>query len=96
MTRPNEDFDDPIRTVGADATAGFDSGPSNPTEHAGSEALGVIEGNENEDSAVESDDEVEPQELDEQTDDEDLDDEGLDGEELLQEDEQELPEGGTV
>lgn len=31
--------DNPGRLVGDDATAGFDNGPSNPTEHASSEAL---------------------------------------------------------
>lgn len=30
---------DPVRSVGPDATATFDNSPSNPTEHAGSEAL---------------------------------------------------------
>jgi hypothetical protein len=31
--------DNPGRLVGDDATAGFDNGPSNPTEHASSESL---------------------------------------------------------
>jgi hypothetical protein len=30
---------DPVKKVGNDATAGFDSPASNPTEHASSEAL---------------------------------------------------------
>ena len=33
------DFDDPIRSIGPDATAGFNSTLSDSTEHASSEAL---------------------------------------------------------
>lgn len=45
--RPNlhhdlQTFDDPIRKVGPDVTANFDNSESNPTEWAGSEALGSV------------------------------------------------------
>mgnify|MGYP001057303429 CR=1 FL=1 len=44
--RPNihrdlETFDDPVRKVGPDATAVFDNSNSDPTDRAGSEALGT-------------------------------------------------------
>jgi hypothetical protein len=39
LHRDKQTFDDPIRKVGADATAAFDNSESNPTEWAGSEAL---------------------------------------------------------
>ena len=61
MTQPSEDFDDPIRTVGHDATATFDNTASNPTEHASSEALGAATANEDEPDPVSaSDDAIEP------------------------------------
>lgn len=61
MTRPSEDFDDPIRTIGADATATFDEGASNPTEHASSEALASATDNKGEGDPVSApDDAVEP------------------------------------
>ncbi len=61
MTQPSEDFDDPIRTIGADATATFDGGPSNPTEHASSEALRSATDNAGEGEPVSAlDTEVEP------------------------------------
>ncbi len=83
MTRPSEDFDDPIRTVGADATAAFDNGLSNPTEHAGSEALAMPEAEENQDSVAGSDDEVEPAGLEDEAEGDD-EDEDLDDEETLE------------
>ena len=64
MTKPSEDFNDPIRTVGPDATADFDDGPSNPTEHASSESLVSAREEDHEDAAVRSDDQVEPAEQD--------------------------------
>lgn len=76
MTKPSEDFDDPIRTVGADATAGFDNGPSNPTEHASSEALGSATTGDNEDRAVRGEAEKEPAGLEDQSDVDDLDERG--------------------
>lgn len=39
LHRDKETFDDPVRKVGPDATAGFDNSRSNPTEHASSEAM---------------------------------------------------------
>lgn len=39
LHRDKETFNDPVRKVGPDATAGFDNSRSNPTERAGSEAL---------------------------------------------------------
>ncbi len=61
MTRPSEDFDDPIRTIGADATSTFDDTASNPTEHASSEALDAATAVDDEpDPVSESDDAIEP------------------------------------
>ena len=61
MTQPSEDFDDPIRTVGHDATATFDNTASNPTEHASSKALDAATANEDEPDPVSaSDDAIEP------------------------------------
>lgn len=39
LHRDKETFDDPVRKVGPDATAGFDNSRSNPTERASSEAM---------------------------------------------------------
>lgn len=39
LHRDKQTFDDPVRKVGADATATFDNSPSNPTERASSESM---------------------------------------------------------
>ena len=54
----DQDFDEILSKVGPDATATFDNSPSNPTEHASSEATNAA-------TAVKGDDE----ELDEEDDD---------------------------
>jgi hypothetical protein len=58
------DFDDPMRSIGADSTAMFDDWDSNPAEHAGSEALQAgspVEDEEEEEEEEEDEDEDEDQ-----------------------------------
>lgn len=75
-------FDETLREIGPDATATFDNSPSNPTEHASSEATnsataveGDDEGLENEDLEDEDDDAAIDEEEDEESEGEDVEDE---------------------
>jgi len=87
ITKKRSNSDDDFLNVGPDATATFDSSPSNPTEHASSENL---------DATGDDDDELEDEDLDEEEeyDDEDEDDhdEDDDGEDE-EEDEDDLARG---
>ena len=71
-----ETFDDPVRKVGGDSTAGFDRSPSNPTEHASSEATNAATAVNGRDAELEEEDDdaallEEDDELDEEEDVED-------------------------
>jgi hypothetical protein len=83
---PTQDlsFDETLRNIGPDATATFDNSPSNPTEHASSEATNAataVDGDEDEpledDEDLEDDDDdaAEEDEDDEEDEEEDVDDE---------------------
>jgi hypothetical protein len=64
----DQDFDEILSKIGPDATATFDNSPSNPTEHASSEATNsatVVDDEELEDddaAALEEDDELDEEE----------------------------------
>ena len=84
-----ENTEDPIRKVGPDATAGFESArnfaASNPTERAGSESLASVADLENDSNEVDDDLEEETSSgdgVEEDSDDEDLLDEEDDAEEV--------------
>ncbi|MCU1324601.1 MAG: hypothetical protein JWM43_4250 [Acidobacteriaceae bacterium] len=55
-TNQSTEFEDPIRSIGPDSTATFDSTASNPTEHASSEVLDSATAVEDEDDEDEDDD----------------------------------------
>jgi len=77
-----EEFEDPIRRIGADSTATFDNSSSNPTEHASSEVLdeALDEGTAVEDEEVDVDVELEDDDEDEDDEDEDDDEDDEDEE----------------
>ncbi len=75
ITKKRSNSDEDFLNVGPDATATFDSSPSNPTEHASSENLDAID---------DDDDELEDEDLDEE---EESDDDDDDGEEEDEDDE---------
>jgi hypothetical protein len=52
----DQDFDEILREIGPDATATFDNSPSNPTEHASSEATNAATAVDGEDEALEEED----------------------------------------
>ena len=72
----DQDFDEIMSEIGPDATATFDNGPSNPTEHASSEATNAATAVKGRDADVEVEDDdaamlEEDDELDEEEDVED-------------------------
>jgi hypothetical protein len=72
----NQSFDEILSEIGPDATATFDSSPSNPTEHASSEATNAATAVDDEDEELEEEDDdtaalEEDDELDEEEDVED-------------------------
>jgi hypothetical protein len=72
----DQDFDEIMSEIGPDATATFDNGPSNPTEHASSEATNAATAVKGRDADVEEEDDdaamlEEDDELDEEEDVED-------------------------
>jgi hypothetical protein len=73
----DQDFDEILREIGPDATATFDNSPSNPTEHASSEATNAATAVDGEDEALEEedDDAAELEEDDEEDEEEDVEDE---------------------
>jgi hypothetical protein len=68
----DQDFDEILSRIGPDATATFDNSPSNPTEHAGSEATNAatavtesdedLEEDDDDDAMLEEDDEMDEEE----------------------------------
>ena len=66
----DQDFDEILSKIGPDATATFDNSPSNPTEHASSEATNAatvvddeeLEEQDDDAAALEEDDEVDEEE----------------------------------
>jgi hypothetical protein len=77
ITDQSPSFDETLRKIGPDATATFDNSPSNPTEHASSEATNAATAVEGEDETLdeEDDDAAEEEEDDEEDEEEDVDDE---------------------
>jgi hypothetical protein len=72
----NQSFDEILSEIGPDATATFDNSPSNPTEHASSEATNAATAVDDEDEELEEEDDdtaalEEDDELDEEEDVED-------------------------
>jgi hypothetical protein len=72
----DQDFDEILSKIGPDATATFDNSPSNPTEHASSEATNAATAVDGSDEDLEEDDDdaaalEEDDELDEEEDVED-------------------------
>jgi hypothetical protein len=72
----DQDFDEILSKIGPDATATFDNSPSNPTEHAGSEATNAATAVNGDDAVLEEEDDdlaalEEDDELDEEEDVED-------------------------
>jgi hypothetical protein len=71
-TGKDQDFDEIFSRIGPDTTATFDNSPSNPTEHASSEATNVatvvngrdaeLEEEDNDDAMLEEDDELDEEE----------------------------------
>jgi len=61
-------FDETLRKLGPDATATFDNSPSNPTEHASSEATSAA-------TAVQGDDDLDDELLEDEDDDAAIDEE---------------------
>jgi hypothetical protein len=73
----DQDFDEILSRIGPDATATFDNSPSNPTEHASSEATNAataVDGDD-EDLEEEDDDSAALEEDDELDEEEDVEDE---------------------
>jgi hypothetical protein len=70
-------FDEILHDLGPDATATFDGSPSNPTEHASSEATNAATAVDDDDVALEDEDDVaaEDEEDDEEDEEEDVEDE---------------------
>jgi hypothetical protein len=79
MTDVSKDkgFDEILRNLGPDATATFDGSPSNPTEHASSEATNAATAVDGDDEALEDEDDfaAEEEEYDEEDEEEDVEDE---------------------
>jgi len=73
----DQDFDEILSKIGPDATATFDNSPSNPTEHASSEATNAatVVDDEDEELEEEDDDAAALEEDDEMDEEEDVDDE---------------------
>ncbi len=74
----DQDFDEILSEIGPDATATFDDSPSNPTEHASSEATNAataINGRDAELEEEEDDDAAALEEDDELDEEEDVEDE---------------------
>jgi hypothetical protein len=73
----DQDFDEILSKIGPDATATFDNSPSNPTEHASSEATNVATSVDGEDEVLdeEDDDAAALEEDDELDEEEDVEDE---------------------
>jgi hypothetical protein len=72
----DQDFDEILSKIGPDATATFDNSPSNPTEHASSEATNAATAIDGDDEDLEEEDDdaaalEEDNELDEEEDVED-------------------------
>jgi hypothetical protein len=70
-------FDEILRNLGPDATATFDGSPSNPTEHASSEAMIAAMALDDDDEALEDEDDfaAEEEEYGEEDEEEDVEDE---------------------
>jgi hypothetical protein len=64
----DQDFDEILSEIGPDATATFENGPSNPTEHASSEAMNAatedekLEDEDDDAAMLEEDDELDEEE----------------------------------
>jgi hypothetical protein len=73
----DQNADEFFSNIGPDATAMFDNSPSNPTEHAGSEATNAATAVDDEDEELEEedDDAAEMEEDDEFNEEEDVEDE---------------------
>ena len=73
----DQGFDEILSRIGPDATAMFDNSPSNPTEHASSEATNAAtaDDGEDEDLEEEDDDDAALEEDDELDEEEDVEDE---------------------
>jgi hypothetical protein len=71
----DQDFDEILSKIGPDATATFDNSPSNPTEHASSEATNAATAVDDEELEEEDDDTAALEEDDELDEEEDVDDE---------------------
>jgi hypothetical protein len=71
----DQDFDEILSKIGPDATATFDDSPSNPTEHASSEATNAATAVDDEELEEEDDDTAALEEDDELDEEEDVDDE---------------------
>jgi hypothetical protein len=73
----NQSFDEILSKIGPDATATFDNSPSNPTEHASSEATDAATAVDGDDEELEEedDDAAEDEEEDEEDEGEDVEDE---------------------
>jgi hypothetical protein len=73
----DQDFDEMLSKIGPDATATFDYSPSNPTEHASSEATNAATAVDGEDEVLdeEDDDAAALEEDDELDEEEDVEDE---------------------
>jgi hypothetical protein len=71
----DQDFDEILSEIGPDATATFDNSPSNPTEHASSEATNAATVVDDEDLEEEDDDAAALEEDDELDEEEDVEDE---------------------
>ena len=52
----DQDFDEMLSKIGPDATATFDNAPSNPTEHASSEATNAAKAVNGDDEELEEED----------------------------------------
>ena len=77
--KPTQDlsFDETLRNIGPDATATFDNSPSNPTEHASSEATNAATAvaGDDEEQEDEDDDAAGEEEVDEEDEEQDVEDE---------------------
>jgi hypothetical protein len=71
----DQDFDEILSKIGPDATATFDNSPSNPTEHASSEATNSATVVDDEELEEEDDDAAGLEEDDELDEEEDVEDE---------------------
>ena len=73
----DQDFDEILSKIGPDATATFDNSPSDPTEHASSEATNAatVVDDEDEELEQEDDDAAALEEDDEMDEEEDVEDE---------------------